>query len=177
MKQLQMDFTRLSVTKACVDDVDEIMSLLDSAAEWIQSKGVDQWRPGSFDRERLLSHIKDGEVYIATYEGSIAGTFRLQMHDKSTWGDRDSNEDNAYIHALAIKPDLHGQQLGLRLLKKAEMTAISLGKKKLRLDCMHGNSALERYYESVAGYRPEGTARLPEYSVSLFEKELQNEWG
>ncbi len=146
--------------------------MLDGAAKWIQSRGIDQWRPGSFDKEKILSGIRDGEVYIATYKGSIIGTFRLQMHDKFVWGERDSNEDYVYIHRLAIKPDFHGQRLGLHLLEQAEAIAKSLAKKGTRLDCMLGNSAIENYYENTAGYKPVGSVTLPVHDVRLFEKQF-----
>ena len=156
--------------KASEDDADKIVSLLDNAAEWVQSKGIDQWRPGSFDIGKLLARIRDGEVYVAIYEGSIVGTFRLQMHDKSVWGERDSNEDYAYLHHLAIDQDFRGQRLGLQLLRQAETIALSLGKKGIRLDCMLGNPALENYYENTAGYIPVGNSTPPGYTAKLFEK-------
>ena len=172
MNKLQIDLSKLTISKASVDDSDEVISLLDEAAEWIQSRCIDQWRPGSFNKERLLSRIRDGEVYIATYEGSIVGTFRLQMHDESVWGEKDSNEDYVYIHRLAIKSDFHGQRLGLHLLKQAEKIALSLAKRGVRLDCLLGNSALESYYENVAGYKPVGSATPRGYSARLFEKKF-----
>ena len=172
MKQLNIDFAELVTRKASVDDADEIISLLDVAAKWIQSKGIDQWKPGSFDKERLLTRIGDGEVYITTYEGSIVGTFRLQMHDKSVWGERDSDEDYAYIHHLAIKPDFHGQRLGLYLLKQAETIAMSMAKRGIRLDCVLGNSVLENYYEDIGGYKSVGETTPPGYSARLFEKQF-----
>ncbi|MGA2875378.1 MAG: GNAT family N-acetyltransferase [Nitrososphaerales archaeon] len=169
---MKIDFAILTIGKASEGDADKIISLLDNAAERVQSKGIDQWRPGSFDREKLLARIRDGEVYVTIYEGSIVGTFRVQMHDKSVWGERDSNEDYAYIHHLAINPDFKGQQLGLQLLHQAETIAMSLGKKGIRLDCMLGNPSLENYYENTAGYMPVGISTPPGYTARLFEKRL-----
>ena len=48
------------------------------------------------------------------------------MSDELVWGELDS-EDYAYVHRLAIKPDLHGQRLGLHILRQAEIIARTYG--------------------------------------------------
>jgi ribosomal protein S18 acetylase RimI-like enzyme len=171
---LQIDLEKINVKRASVDYAEGIVSLLDEAARWVQSKGIDQWRPGSFDKQELLDQINDGEIFIAVYAGFLVGTFKLQMHDKSVSGELDSGEDYAYIHRLAIKPDLKGQRIGLHLLRRAEAIAKSMGKKGIRLDCIQENSILKRYYEHVAGYKPMGDSQPLGYKASLFEKELVN---
>ena len=166
----RIDFAKLTISKASVGDAGEVISLLDAAAEWIQDRGIDQWRPGSFNKERLLTRIRNGEVYIATYEGSIVGTFRLQMHDKSVWGERDSNEDYAYIHRLAIKSDFHGQRLGLYLLEQAKNSVVFDKRVPVWIACW--KLRVESYYENIAGYKPVGSATPLGYSARLFEKKF-----
>jgi N-acetylglutamate synthase-like GNAT family acetyltransferase len=170
MKKLRIDIAKLEIRKASTNDVEEIISLLNKAAEWIQSKGIDQWEPGSFDRRELLDRIREGEVYVAILQQAIVGTFTLQMHDKSVWGDLDSNEDFAYVHRLAINNDFRGQGLGLYLLGQAEKIAKGMAKKGVRLDCVSGNSILKNYYKSVAGYAPVKIAKMTDYDAQLFEK-------
>jgi len=168
---LKIDFSKLEIKKASPENVVEIISLLDATAKWIQSKGINQWEPGSFEEQTMLNVTDEGEVYIAIYSGVIVGTIRLQMSDELVWGELDS-DDYAYVHRLAIKPDLHGQGLGLHILRQAEIIARTMGKKGIRLDCMQENLALKKFYENTAGYTQVGSAKPFGRTARLYERQF-----
>jgi len=93
------------------------------------------------------------------------------MSDELVWGELDS-EDYAYVHRLAIKPDLHGQRLGLNILRQAEIIARTMGKKGIRLDCMQENLALKKFYENSAGYTQVGSAKPFGRTARLYERQF-----
>ena len=60
---MKIDFSKLEIKKASPENVAEIISMLDATAKWIQSKGINQWEPGSFEEQTMLNVTDEGEVY------------------------------------------------------------------------------------------------------------------
>ena len=56
----------LEIVRAVERDLDEVLAVLDEAAEWLVAKGVvGPWIPGSFSRQAFANQIAHGEVYVA----------------------------------------------------------------------------------------------------------------
>ena len=159
----------IEVVRADASDLDTVLSILEEAARWLASRGIDQWGPGSSPRDRVLARIKRGEVYLAVQHGKPVGNIVLQWSDEETWGD--VPDDAGYVHGLAIRRGAAGRGLGLKLLRWAERRAAAAGKRYLRLDCAAGNRALNGYYER-AGFSHRGQTSVFGLEVSLFEKEI-----
>lgn len=66
-------------------DVDTALSILEEAARWLTSRGIDQWSPGSFPRRRILGRIERREMYLAELDGQTFGTLALQWSDEEVW--------------------------------------------------------------------------------------------
>lgn len=150
-------------------DVDAVLAILAGAGEWLTAKGIDQWGPGRFSRERGVEAIGRGEVYIASLEEEIVGTLRLQWSDESVWGVRP--DDAGYVHALAVGRAYAGNKVGEGLLRWAEEQVAAAGRHFLRLDCMAANSALRDYYLR-AGFTCVGEACKYGWAAALFEREV-----
>jgi ribosomal protein S18 acetylase RimI-like enzyme len=161
-------FEDLEVREAGSADLDVVLSILEEAARWLVCRGIDQWRPGSFSRQRIAARIERGEMYLAELAGYPVGTFALQWSDEETWGD--VPDDAGYVHGLAIRRDFAVRGLGREVLRRAENLAVASGKKYLRLDCMAENNALNEYYER-AGFGYRGRVPVRGLEVSLYEKE------
>jgi GNAT superfamily N-acetyltransferase len=165
----------LSIKQAGPSDLDTIINMLEEAASWLASRGIDQWMPGSFLGPRYDSiddQVNRGEIYLAILDGMPAGTLTLQWEDKKFWGD--VPDDAAYVHRIAIRRVYAGKGLGLRLLQWAESTAATAGKTCLRLDCMAENAALCEYYER-AGFGDRGEIRGKGWRGRLYEKRIRTE--
>jgi GNAT superfamily N-acetyltransferase len=162
----------LSIEQAHPSDMDTVIDILEEAASWLASRGVDQWMPGSFlgpGYETIANQLKRGEVYLATLYGKPAGTLTLQWEDKKFWGD--VSENAIYVHRVAIRRAYAGKGLGLRLLQWAENMAAKAGKTYLRLDCMTENSTLCEYYER-AGFECRGEIQGKGWRGRLYEKRI-----
>jgi GNAT superfamily N-acetyltransferase len=146
-------------------DVDPVVSILEEAAAWLRSRGIDQW-PAVFRREVVADQVSRREVYLGWAGAEAAGTFSLQAADPVMWGER--APDALYLHGLAVRR--HHAGLGRELLAWAERAAGAAGKRYLRLDCMAANPRLRAYYER-AGFAHRGTRRWPSgRDSSLYEK-------
>ena len=158
----------VTVSLAQASDADERLALLMEAGAWVAAKGINQWDPAQFSRERGLVAIERGEVYIARLGAEVAGTLRLQWADEALWGVRPN--DAGYIHGLAVKRAYAEHQIGLGLLRWAESHVAEAGRKFLRLDCMAANPALRGYYLK-SGFTFVGEIEKHGRSAALFERE------
>ena len=159
----------VTVAQAQALDVDERLALLREAGEWVAAKGINQWDPAQFSRERGLVAIERGEVYMARLGIEVVGTLRLQWSDESLWGIR--ADDAGYVHGLAVKRAYAGHRIGLGLLRWAEGQVAATSRRFLRLDCMAENPALRDYYLKC-GYRLVGEAELCGWNAALFERNV-----
>ena len=159
----------MKIRRAQEDDLGDLLDLLNQAAEWLLSRGIEQWFT-PFPTEYVLPALKRGETFLARCGGELAGTITL-MHSYSYWPG--SPPDALYIRRVAISRRFTG--LGRMLMAWSEQQAIDEGKAYLRLDCYSGNQALRKYYEGL-GFEHhsdiEVTAPRGTYDCSLYEKRV-----
>ena len=158
----------LAVTLARPEDADTVIDLLEDAARWLLARGVDQWHPGQWKREKVNRAIAEREVFLAHEAGDLVGTITLQWADTSLWPDDGAS---GYVHRLAVHDASHGRGIGRDLLAWAEREVAARGRFLLRLDCACANSRLRRYYEQL-GFTCRGDRHLGPFCASLFEKRI-----
>ena len=169
----------VEITLALPADIDDVLDILNEAARWLSSRGINQWPIDGFPRELIAGDIARGEVYLARRQRRAVGTFTLQWSDELFWpGDA---EEAGYIHRIAVRRDARG--LGIELIEFAERVTAASGRKLLRLDCFSGNVALCSYYEREGFVRradieidPRDVATVPEstgrFIARQYEKSL-----
>ena len=161
----------IEVARAELSDADTVLSILEEAACWLASRGIDQWPPGSLPRRRILERIRRGEMYLAALDGKTFGTLALQWSDEEVWGDTPG--DAGYVHGLAIRRAFAGRGLGRELLRWAEDRVALSGRGSLRLDCRAENQGLNEYY-GRAGFRWRGRVRAWGMEVNLYERRVRH---
>jgi GNAT superfamily N-acetyltransferase len=174
MTRVATDLKALRVVPARADDLDRYLDLLEGVANWLESRGTPQWRPGTFREASAFyaSSITRGEVQLAFLGDTLAGTLRLVLQEPIVWPD--VREDEAvYIYNLAVAREFAHRDLGRRLLDWAADKAVRLGRTFVRLDCVSDNHFLRDYY-TLCGFDehgeveatfppPVGTLRLQRY--------------
>ncbi len=163
------DTDEIHVVKADTEELDTVLEILSEAANWLLSKGIDQWQPESFSRSSTAEKIRLGEVYLAKRNDESIGTITLQWSDRFFWVDDDT--DAGYVHKLAIIPTYTGTGLGRKLLEWAEQTTKAAGKNYIRLDCMYENPKIRQYYENM-GFEYRGEVKGVGWRAALYEKQL-----
>lgn len=166
----------IMIIQAQPSDLAAITDILEEAASWIASLGIDQWQPGSFlntsSQKRIAQNIGHGEVYLAFYNGQAIGTITVQegsAFDEELWS-YETLQDALYVHRLAVRRAFAGKGIGYVLLKWAEQLAANTGKAFLRLDCMADNAALCTYYERW-GFTCRGTIGQS-WKANIYEKSV-----
>lgn len=129
-----------------------MFSILVGAAEWIASRGINQWGhylDGS-GRVELADALAQGEVYLFIRDGAPVGTISLGLApsewDRAVWGSEVAADEAAYVHRFAVARSAAGTGAGEAMLDWAEGRALAEGRRFLRLDCVALNEGLNRYY-------------------------------
>jgi ribosomal protein S18 acetylase RimI-like enzyme len=165
----------IQIAQAQPADLPVILEILDEAARWLAERQIQQWSyppPPSF-ANFMRGQIEQGDVYLARLaaDESAVGTLRFAWQDADLWQDS-AGLEAGYVHSLAIRPHLQGQQLGEILLDWAKAHVRRRNCRYLRLDCVATNQKLRRYYSRL-GFRPCGEASAGDFTGALFELALK----
>jgi GNAT superfamily N-acetyltransferase len=156
--------------------LDDVLSVLDDAATWLQSGGVVQW-PSRFEPSWVEGALRRGETWLVRVGERVSATVTVDQAD-SAW---DGLPGRAlYVHRMAVRREAAG--LGGAILTWAAGVARERGCESLRLDCVASNARLRRYYEAagfvhcgdvtVAGAPGQRLAEGPVTVVSRYERRL-----
>lgn len=160
------------------EDAALVLSVLDDAAGWLASRGIQQW-PQAFAPEWILPDIEAGRTWLAVSDSGPVATVTLAWRDP-LWPD---DKRAGYVHRLARVRA--APSLGDQLLRWLATQVDRRDRDLLRLDCVAANAALRAYYErrgfyhrrdAVVGGAPgeramTGTKTL----VSLYERTVTRE--
>ncbi|WP_329255486.1 GNAT family N-acetyltransferase [Streptomyces sp. NBC_01478] len=175
LEQRPTAWPELTYREATEADAAALVRLRDGAALWQLARGIDQWKPGEKDEAHFLRRVREGEVWLAYADETLAGACELWWDDPAAWGPRPP--DAGYIHRLMTTPHTAPPGTGRHLLAQAESRITATGRPYARLDCLSSNPRLRAYYES-AGYTVVGEQRAKDgglgnpYAVTLLEKRL-----
>lgn len=153
----------LTVLPARPADLARYLDLLEGLAEWLETRGINQWPRGSFRQsaDYYEQSIEQQEVQLAFIGDELVGTLRILLREPIVWPEI-VEEDAVYVYNLAIKRGWAELGLGRRLLDWACMRAASLERRYVRLDCLADNVFLRAYYMRAGfGDRGEIEARFP----------------
>ncbi len=159
----------LRIERAGDGDVGAVLGLLNDAARWLRQKGVRQWDPGQWDRDRLQGAVARGETYLAHDGEVLVGTVNVSTEDARTWPEAGAA---IYLHRLAVARAAHGRGIGAQLLAWAEREAQERGLALVRLDCACDNPALRAYYEQL-GYAGRGERSVAGSCAARYEKQVR----
>ncbi|MET7396828.1 GNAT family N-acetyltransferase [Dactylosporangium sp. NPDC005572] len=125
----------LTVCRAGPADLRSVLELLDTTATWLHNQGVPDWLTWPDIRDTIASSIGRGEVWLLrTAAGDVAATATLSTGDPGPglWNEDDREVAATYLSRLAVRPDLHDQGVGAKLLDWACVHAYRHGSFFLR---------------------------------------------
>jgi ribosomal protein S18 acetylase RimI-like enzyme len=138
---------------ATPDDIPKIIGLIDQAAEWLTTKGTDQWAkpwPSLQERDRRVRRgVVDGFTWLVEDHDALVGTASCRPDSHSElWGDAETQEPAGYMARLVINRQYAGRNIGGHLTDwigaraQAEFYA-----KSVRIDVWTTNVSLHSYYK------------------------------
>lgn len=137
----------LTIRAAGEADIRTVVQLWEHAAEWLRSRGIDQWQyPPRADR--IKENVQAGECWIIEDAAVPVATITVDAHaDSDFWSSEEAAEPALYVHRMAVRRDVSGSGLGSAMLDWAGQQAQAQGKAWLRLDAWRSNTELHAYYQ------------------------------
>ncbi|BAO75453.1 putative acetyltransferase [Winogradskyella sp. PG-2] len=146
------------------------MHITKACAKTMIANGIYQWNTHYPNPAAFENDIKRDELYVLEIDGQVKGTIVI-----STLMDEEyvpikwltENENNIYIHRLAIHPELQGKGFAQQLMDFAEQFAIENNYRSIRLDTFSQNKRNQKFYE-LRGYKQLGDIYFPKQSEYPF---------
>lgn len=167
---------RLDLCRAGEQDHDDIIGLIDAAADWLRrTKDTDQWAQPWRNEEdrsnRILRDLRAGRTWMLRHGRSAIGTITADPEDYPVWPPQRQREPAVYVRRLVVSRAYAGLRLGADLLDWAGLTGRRrYGAQWIRVDVWRTNKELHAYYERQ-GFVFYGMSHDPDYpSGALFQK-------
>jgi len=151
-------------------DIEPIMIVTKVCAKAMIANGIYQWNEHYPNKTAFENDIKRNELYVLEIEGEVKGSIVIStLMDKEyipvKWLTK--NENNIYIHRLAIHPELQGKGYAQQLINFAEQFAIENNYSSIRLDTFSLNKRNQKIYE-LRSYKRLGDVFFPKQSEHPF---------
>jgi Acetyltransferase (GNAT) family len=112
----------IGLRKAALGDQNHVLAILDEAAGWLNTIGVEQW-PFPFPRVVVQRDFEQNTVWLASIDGEIIATASILLTDPLFWGDL--GRDAWHLHRFAVRRHVAG--VGRTVLSLIEHEAVRSG--------------------------------------------------
>ncbi len=165
------------IRKAQTSEIQKIMTITRACALVMSAEGIHQWNEEYPNTKAFEQDVSRGELFVLLSNDEMIGCitiskFKDQEYDAIEWLSPDQN--NIYIHRLAVHPNFQGQGYARQLMDFAEELAKSQHCTSIRLDTFSQNHRNQRFYEA-RGYVRLGDIHFPkqsEFPFHCYEKLL-----
>jgi GNAT superfamily N-acetyltransferase len=146
--------------RATAHEVGVTIQLIEDAAQWLGSIGIDQWAtpwPNRAGRDsRVLASLRQGKTWIGWDGDTPAATITTDPDDDPYWPDELRRDPAIYVHRLVVAIPYKGFGLGAALLDWAGWTARrDYHAQWIRVSAWTTNLRLHAYYRGQ-GFVPCG---------------------
>ncbi len=158
------------IRRAKISEIPQILGITRACALFMESKGIYQWNEHYPSRDAFENDIDKGELYVKEVDEKIIGTIVISTlmdteYEPIKW--LTGNENNIYIHRLAVHPNEQGKGYAIELMDFAEEFARQNRYVSVRLDTFSQNKRNQRFYE-LRGYKRLGDVHFPKQSTHPF---------
>jgi ribosomal protein S18 acetylase RimI-like enzyme len=158
------------IRKATNKDIDSILNITKACAKFMIDKGIFQWNEHYPNKLAFENDVLRNELYVIETKSEIIGcivisTFMDEEYIPVKW--LTSNNNNLYIHRLAIHPKHQGEGYAQKLMDFAEIQAKKTKASSIRLDTFSQNIRNQKFYE-LRSYKRLGEIYFPKQSTYPF---------
>ncbi len=151
-------------------EIPEILGLTTACAKQMEKTGVFQWNEEYPSREAFEKDISRKELFVLKSGNTLIGcititTYMDEEYFPVKW--LTPNENNIYIHRLAVEPEYQGKAYARMLMNFAENYARNNKYISIRLDTFSQNKRNQKFYEQ-RGYQKLGNVYFPKQSDCPF---------
>jgi ribosomal protein S18 acetylase RimI-like enzyme len=158
------------IRKANKSDIESIIKITKSCANHMIAQGIYQWNEHYPTSAAFENDLKRKELYVLEIESQVIGSIVIStlMDDEYIpveW--LTENQNNIYIHRLAIHPNFQAKGYAQQLMDFAEQFAIDNNYLSIRLDTFSQNKRNQKFYE-LRGYKKLCNIYFPKQSKFPF---------
>lgn len=169
----------MKIEKAHISDLEHLLSITKSCAKFMIENGIFQWNEHYPSKEVLLNDINLNQLWKLVENNLIIGLIVLtEVEDKEYKSVKwlTENENNLYVHRLAIHPNFQGKGFAQKLMNFAENYAIENIYNSIRLDTFSQNKRNLQFYEKQDYKRLESIyfPKQSEHPFYCYEKVLND---
>jgi ribosomal protein S18 acetylase RimI-like enzyme len=151
-------------------DIETIIHMTVACAKAMIANNIYQWNEHYPNKAAFENDIKRNELYVLEIDDELKGTIVIsslmdEEYRPVKWLTK--NENNIYIHRLAIHPDYQRKGYAQQLMDFAEWYAIENNYSSIRLDTFSQNKRNQKFYE-LRGYKRLGDIYFPKQSEYPF---------
>ena len=155
-------------------DIDQIIHLTNACAKKMIASDIFQWNDHYPNRLAFEKDVNRNELYVLEIDKTLIGCIAISTliddeYIPVKW--LTPNENNVYVHRLAIHPNFQGKGFAQQLMDFAEQHAIENNYESIRLDTFSQNKRNQLFYE-LRGYKKLEDIYFPkqsEYPFHCFE--------
>ncbi|TFG75448.1 MAG: GNAT family N-acetyltransferase [Flavobacteriales bacterium] len=158
------------IRSAKISEISDILKLTEACAKAMIEQGIYQWNEHYPSRSVFEKDVREKSLYALIIDGQLLGTVVIspkmdQEYVPVKW--LTPNQNNLYIHRLAVAPEYQGKGYAQRLMDFAERHAREKGYVSVRLDTFSQNRRNQIFYET-RGYQRLGDIFFPKQSEYPF---------
>jgi ribosomal protein S18 acetylase RimI-like enzyme len=127
-------------------EVDEALSIMREAAQWLIDSGKPLWRIEDLRREQIKNPAE--EFVVLRQDGKAIAAMILNFYDPFVWPDIEKGS-SGFIHKLAVRREFAGKGCAEKLIEYAKKVCLEKGIAYLRLDSDPSREGLRRLYEKT----------------------------
>lgn len=159
------------IREATVDDLDAILKITKSCAKKLVSKNIFQWNEYYPNRNVFENDLYNKWLYVTVKENKVIGSICVSDLIDDEYATvkwlTPNNNNNIYIHRLAVDPDYQGVGYAQKMMSFAEEFAKKNKYTSIRLDTFSKNMKNQKFYKQ-RGYKKLGEIFFPNQSMHPF---------
>lgn len=141
----------MKISKAIMHDLDSLYAITKSCGSHLINKGIFQWNEFYPSIEVLKKDIHLQQIWKLVENNCIIGLIVITeiedlVYKKVQW--LSVNDNNVYVHRLAVDPEYQGKGYGQQLMSFAEKYCTDKGYRSIRLDTFSQNMSNQKFYEN-----------------------------
>ncbi len=158
------------IRKATLLNIENLILITKACTNNLIDKNIYQWNAFYPNKEAFIKDLERNELYVLEIENTIIGcitisTFMDEVYKPVSWLTK--NDNNIYIHRLAIHPKHQRQGYAQKLMQFAEDSALKNNFTSIRLDTFSQNKRNLQFYKH-RGYKQLEAIYFPNQSKHPF---------
>jgi len=147
------------IRPANISDIEPILDITKSCALHMIDNGIFQWNEHYPDKASFINDVRNNELFVYCVSEKVVACISLcnemdKVYEPVHW--KTINDNNLYVHRLAVHPDFQKKGLGKSLMDFAENYAKDNSYVSVRLDTFSENKRNLKFYESRGYHRLDG---------------------